>query len=303
MLKKIAIFTFLGASSLSVSFAVKFGQDFTDTLHKKPEPLKGPEYSLDDEGTGLFADDMQQAFAHGLKCGSCFAVLNETKAMLTDIVDEAGGEAELMREEMLEKLLEKVDEEDLCDQIGDLYGVKYEDGLTLAKAWEALVTASTLKEKVAKMDLDDKGVVLEKGDIGKHAVSVLADAKADIDFGLHGRDTVVKLEQGEAERFDPKRLAYHIFKQHEIEDKDLSETDKESIRERILTHPWSSKRQKMVLGMQCEAMVKSATFKDLVKLFMIDEEHHWQSCAGTGACKWKGGIKKGDKMVNEHEEL
>ena len=205
---------------------------------------------------------MQQAFAHGLKCGSCFAVLNETKAMLTDIVDEAGGEAELTREEMLEKLLEKVDEEDLCDQIGDLYGVKYEDGLTLAKAWEALVTASTLKEKVAKMDLDEKGVVLEKGDIGKHAVSVLADAKADIDFGLHGRDTVVKLEQGEAERFDPKRLAYHIFKQHEIEDKDLSETDKESIRERILTHPWSSKRQKMVLGMQCEAMVKSATFKD-----------------------------------------
>ena len=113
--------------------------------------------------------------------------------MLTDIVDEAGGEAELTREEMLEKLLEKVDEEDLCDQIGDLYGVKYEDGLTLAKAWEALVTASTLKEKVAKMDLDEKGVVLEKGDIGKHAVSVLADAKADIDFGLHGRDTVVKI--------------------------------------------------------------------------------------------------------------
>ena len=138
----------------------RFGQDFTDTLHKKPEPLKGPEYSLDDEGTGLFADDMQQAFAHGLKCGSCFAVLNETKAMLTAIVDEAGGEAELTREEILEKLLEKVDEEDLCDQIGDLYGVKYEDGLTLAKAWEALVTAATLKGKVAKMSFVERSLVL-----------------------------------------------------------------------------------------------------------------------------------------------
>jgi len=246
---------------------------------------------------------MQQAFAHGLKCGSCFAVLNETKWMLTDIVDKAGGEAELTREEMLEKLLEKLDDEELCDQIGDLYGVKYEDGLTLAKAWEALVTASTLKEKLSSLDLEAKGVTLEKGDIGKHAVAVLARAKEDVDFGLHGRDAVKKLEQGEAERFDPKRLAYHIFKQHENEEKELSENDKELIRERILTHPWSSKRQKMVLGMQCEAMVKSATFKDLVTLFMIDEEHHWQSCAGTGACKWSSGIRKGDKMVNKHEEL
>ena len=121
--------------------------------------------------------------------------------MLVDIVEEAGGEAALTREEMVGKLLEKIDDDELCDQMGDLYGVKYEDGLTLARAWEALVTP-TLKEKVAKMDLQDK---LEKGDIGKHAVSVLSKAKDEVDFGLHGRDTMAKLEQGEAERFDPKR--------------------------------------------------------------------------------------------------
>jgi|TARA_B100001540_G_scaffold293696_1_gene293028 hypothetical protein len=220
--------------------------------------------------------------------------------MLVDIVEEAGGEAALTREEMVGKLLEKIDDDELCDQMGDLYGVKYEDGLTLARAWEALVTASTLKEKVAKMDLQDK---LEKGDIGKHAVSVLSKAKDEVDFGLHGRDTMAKLEQGEAERFDPKRLAYHIFKQHESEEKKLTDDDKQDIKEKILTHPWSSKRQKMVLGMQCEAMVKSATFKDLVDLFMIGEEHHWQACSGIGACKWSLGIKKGDTMVNKHEEL
>ena len=107
-----------------------------------------------------------------------------------------------------------------------------------------LQTASTPVEKVAKMDLQDK---LEKGDIGKHAVSVLSKAKDEVDFGLHGRDTA-KLEQGEAERFDPKRLAYHIFKQHESEEKKLTDDDKQDIKEKILTHPWSSKRQKMVLG-------------------------------------------------------
>ena len=87
-------------------------------------------------------------------------------------------------------------------------------------------------------------------------MSVLSKAKDEVDFGLHGRDTMAKLEQGEAERFDPKRLAYHIFKQHESEEKKLTDDDKQDIKEKILTHPWSSKRQKMVLGMQCEAMVK-----------------------------------------------
>ena len=54
--------------------------------------------------------------------------------MLVDIVEEAGGEAALTREEMVGKLLEKIDDDELCDQMGDLYGVKYEDGLTLGRA-------------------------------------------------------------------------------------------------------------------------------------------------------------------------
>ena len=46
--------------------------------------------------------------------------------MLVDIVEEAGGEAALTREEMVGKLLEKIDDDELCDQMGDLYGVKYD---------------------------------------------------------------------------------------------------------------------------------------------------------------------------------
>jgi len=242
---------------------------------------------------------MQQAFAHGLKCGSCFAVLNETKSMLDVLIneDDRDDDDDDDDELLFEKLLEKIDEGDLCDQIGDLYGVKYEDGIRLAKAWEALVTASTLKERVKKTTQK-----VEKGDVGRHAVSVLSYAKNEIDFGLHGRDTVKKLDI-ERERFDPKRLAYDIFKKHEYEEKELTDDDKRDISEKILTHPWSSKRQKMVLGMQCEAMVKSATFKDLVKLFKIDKEHHWQSCFGTKACKWASGIREGDRMVDKKDEL
>ena len=66
------------------------------------------------------------------------------------------------------------------------------------------MTASTLKEKVAKMDLQDK---LEKGDIGKHAVSVLSKAKDEVDFGLHGRDTMAKLSKARRKGSIQKRLA------------------------------------------------------------------------------------------------
>ena len=68
--------------------AVKFGEDFTDTLKKKPEPLKGPTYARDFDGTQIFADDLSTMYMHGLTCGACMAVLNETKTLY----DRIGGD-------------------------------------------------------------------------------------------------------------------------------------------------------------------------------------------------------------------
>jgi len=106
--------------------AVKFGEDFTDTLKKKPEPLKGPTYAADFDGRQLLADDLSTMFMHGLTCGACMAVLNETKSLYDETVrtkfhhpDDVTGGA------MYDYMSELTDPDEFCDgnKLGEKYGV------------------------------------------------------------------------------------------------------------------------------------------------------------------------------------
>lgn len=234
--------------------AVKFGEDFTDTLKKKPEPLKGPTYAQDFDGTQIFADDLSTMYMHGLTCGACMAVLNETKTIYDELVetkfhhpDDVEGGA------MYDLMHEATEPEEFCDGnvLGEKYGLNNLTGHVAAAAWLRLRAVSQLR-------LHGQ---YEGTEMGKRARAALNEYRWAIDLGLLGYDLFSLLDPNE-ERFDPLKLAEEsTMDAEEGDDEYLQKVDThEFIVRSLRTHPYRIPRQKLKLEQVCYDIVKSRPY-------------------------------------------
>lgn len=263
------------------ALGVKFGQDFTDTLKKKPEPLKGPTYARDFEGTQIFADDLSAAYMHGLTCGACMAVLNETKRLYDEIVqtkfhhpDDVTGAA------LYDYMHEATEPEEFCDGnvLGEKYGINNITGHVAAAAWLRLRAVSQLR-------LHGQ---YEGTEMGKRAMASLNEFRWAIDLGLLGYDLYSVLEEGEV-RFDPVKLAEENNDEiSEDDEKYLQKVDtREFIVRSLKTHPYRIPRQKMKLEQVCHDVLKTRTYIQTLLHGQLRRSKHYEICHAAKKCVWK----------------
>lgn len=261
--------------------AVKFGEDFTDTLKKKPEPLKGPTYAQDFDGTQIFADDLSTMYMHGLTCGACMAVLNETKTIYDELVetkfhhpDDVEGEA------MYDFMHEATEPEEFCDGnvLGEKYGLNNLTGHVASAAWLRLRAVSQLR-------LHGQ---YEGTEMGKRARAALNEYRWAIDLGLLGYDLFSLLDPKE-ERFDPLKLAEEsTMDAKEEDDEYLQKVDThEFIVRSLRTHPFRIPRQKLKLEQVCYDIVKSRPYVQNLLHSSLRRDRHYEICHTLNKCVWK----------------
>jgi hypothetical protein len=273
---------------------VKFGQDFTDTLKKKPEALKGPTYARDFEGTQIFADDLSTMYMHGLTCGACMAVMNETKTLYDNLVETKYHDPEdVTGTSIYEYMREATEPEEFCDGnvLGEKYGVDARDGQAAVFAWLRLQAVSQLR-----LHGQFEGTVM-----GKKAMMALNEYRWAIDLGLLGYDLFTLLEEGE-ERFDPVALAEARAKKEEegtVDDDDdddqngdesamLQKQDTSLFVQRSLkTHPYRIARQKMKLEQVCYDIMKSRPYIQNLLHHKLRRDRHYGVCHQLKKCVWK----------------
>ena len=261
--------------------AVKFGEDFTDTLKKKPEPLKGPTYAQDFDGTQIFADDLSTMYMHGLTCGACMAVLNETKTIYDELVetkfhhpdDVEGGT-------MYDLMHEATEPEEFCDGnvLGEKYGLNNLTGHVASAAWLRLRAVSQLR-------LHGQ---YEGTEMGKRARAALNEYRWAIDLGLLGYDLFSLLDPKE-ERFDPLKLAEEsTMDAKEEDDEYLQKVDThEFIVRSLRTHPYRIPRQKLKLEQVCYDIVKSRPYVQNLLHSSLRRDRHYEICHTLKKCVWK----------------
>ena len=261
--------------------AVKFGEDFTDTLKKKPEPLKGPTYARDFDGTQIFADDLSTMYMHGLTCGACMAVLNETKTIYDELVetkfhhpdDVEGGT-------MYDLMHEATEPEEFCDGnvLGEKYGLNNLTGHVASAAWLRLRAVSQLR-------LHGQ---YEGTEMGKRARAALNEYRWAIDLGLLGYDLFSPLDPKE-ERFDPLKLAEEsTMDAKEEDDEYLQKVDThEFIVRSLRTHPYRIPRQKLKLEQVCYDIVKSRPYVQNLLHSSLRRDRHYEICHTLNKCVWK----------------
>ena len=261
--------------------AVKFGEDFTDTLKKKPEPLKGPTYAQDFDGTQIFADDLSTMYMHGLTCGACMAVLNETKTIYDELVetkfhhpDDVEGGA------MYDFMHGATEPEEFCDGnvLGEKYGLNNLTGHVASAAWLRLRAVSQLR-------LHGQ---YEGTEMGKRARAALNEYRWAIDLGLLGYDLFSLLDPKE-ERFDPLKLAEEsTMDAKEEDDEYLQKVDThEFIVRSLRTHPYRIPRQKLKLEQVCYDIVKSRPYVQNLLHSSLRRDRHYEICHTLNKCVWK----------------
>ena len=272
---------------------VKFGQDFTDTLKKKPEAMKGPAYARDFEGTQIFADDLSTMYMHGLTCGACMAVLNETKTTYDDIVDTKYHDPEdVTGTGMYDYMREATEPEEFCDGnvLGEKYGLNARDGQAAIYAWLRLQAVSQLR-----LHGQFEGTVM-----GRKAMMALNEFRWAIDLGLLGYDLFTVLEEG-ATRFDPVALAEERAKQEEEGTLDDEEDDDDEngqiilqkqdtsmfVQRSLKTHPYRIARQKMKLEQVCYDVLKSRPYIQNLLHHKLRRDRHYDVCHALKKCVWK----------------
>lgn len=261
--------------------AVKFGEDFTDTLKKKPEPLKGPTYARDFDGTQIFADDLSTMYMHGLTCGACMAVLNETKT-LYDRTEETKFHHpdDVTGGLMYDYMHEATEPEEFCDGnvLGEKYGLNNITGHVAAAAWLRLRAVSQLR-------LHGQ---YEGTEMGKRAMMSLNEYRWAIDLGLLGYDLFSVLEEDE-ERFDPIKLAEENAVEVDEDDEkyDQKVDTREFIVRSLKTHPYRIPRQKMKLEQVCYDIVKSRPYIQALLHQKLRRDRHYEICHALKKCVWK----------------
>jgi len=277
--------------------AVKFGEDFTDTLKKKPEPLKGPTYAADFDGRQLLADDLSTMFMHGLTCGACMAVLNETKSLYDETVrtkfhhpDDVTGGA------MYDYMSELTDPDEFCDgnKLGEKYGVGNFTGSIVGAAWLRLRAVSQLK-------LHGQ---YEGTEMGKRATKSLNEYRWAIDTGLLGYELYSLLGEDET-RFDPIRMAEENSVEIAEDDKEYEaklDTQRFIVRS-LKTHPYRIARQKMKLEQVCYDIVKSRSYIQALLHYSLQKNRHYDICHTLKKCVWKTPQEVAEIQVARKKEL
>jgi len=279
----------LALAAVEFARGVKFGEDFTDTLKTKPEPLKGPTYARDFEGTQIFADDLSTMYMHGLTCGACMAVLNETKATYDRMVETHYHDPEdVTGTSIYEYMHEATEPEEFCDgnALGRKYGVNNVTGQAAVFAWLRLQAVSQLR-----LHGQFEGTVM-----GKKAMNALNEYRWAIDLGLLGYDLFHVINSDE-ERFDPVALSETNVEDEQKESEDgveeseakrLQKQDTQMFIQRALkTHPYRIPRQKMKLEQVCFDVLKSRPYIQNLLHHKLRRDRHYEICHQLKKCVWK----------------
>ena len=220
-------------------------------------------------------------YMHGLTCGACMAVLNETKTIYDRIEetkfhhpdDVTGGL-------MYDYMHEATEPEEFCDGnvLGEKYGLNNITGHVAAAAWLRLRAVSQLR-------LHGQ---YEGTEMGRRAMMSLNEYRWAIDLGLLGYDLFSLLEEDE-ERFDPIKLAEENAVEVDEDDEkyDQKVDTREFIVRSLKTHPYRIPRQKMKLEQVCYDIVKSRPYIQALLHQKLRRDRHYEICHALKKCVWK----------------